>query len=210
MTRIYLIRHGETVWNAESRAQGLRDIKLSEVGIKQAELLASRLKKHTIHHLFSSDLSRAFETAKIIGSHLDLPVHTISELREMSFGKWEGLTLEEIQTNYSSHFHTWRSEPHNASIPDGEKLLEVQDRGLKALKHLTETYEDNIAIVSHGTIIKTILLGLLDIDLSYFYRIKQNNTCINIVDYMPYGPVLKTLNDVAHLEESTSKNIVEG
>ncbi len=201
MTKIYLIRHGETVWNTEYRAQGSRDIKLSEEGIKQAELLSNRLKKHSIDHIFSSDLSRAFQTAKILGSKLGLPIETIPEFREMSFGEWEGLTMAEIENTFSDHYRIWRSKPHEATIPKGEMLLEVQKRGLLALNLLTENYKNQtIAIVSHGTIIKAILLGLLDIDLSYFYNIKQDNTCINIVEFKPHGVIIKTLNDTGHLE----------
>ena len=202
MTRLYLIRHGETVWNTEYRAQGTRDIELSEVGIMQAGLLADRLKNHPIDHVFSSDLNRAYETATILGNCLGLVVEKIGNLREMNFGAWEGLTIEEIKNQYSSHYNVWRNKPTNANIPNGEMLLEVQKRGLKAIHYLINTYRDkNIAVISHGTIIKTILLGILDIDLSNFYKIKQDNTSLNIIDFKNYGPVITTLNDVAHLEK---------
>jgi len=202
MTRLYLIRHGETVWNTESRAQGSKDIKLSEVGRMQAKLLANRLQHYPIDHIFSSDLTRAYETAIILGNSLGLVVEKIGNLREMSFGVWEGLTIEEIKNKYGSHYSVWRDKPSNANIPNGEMLLEVQKRGLKAIHHLINNYKDkNIAIISHGTIIKTILLGILDIDLSNFYKIKQDNTSLNIIDFKNYGPVINTLNDVAHLEK---------
>lgn len=201
MTKIYLVRHGETTWNADARAQGSKDVALSERGRLQAQLLAKRMKNYHIDHIFSSDLIRAYETASIIAEGFQSEVNQIHGFREMSFGEWEGLTNDEIKQNYDTHFKIWRSQPHKAQIPGGEMLLDVQKRGLQALHQLVNRYKgQSILIVSHGTALKAILLGLLDIDLSYFYKIRQDNTCINLVEFRDYGPVVVTLNDTAHTE----------
>lgn len=201
MTKLYLIRHGETAWNAASKAQGSQNIALSENGRMQAKLLANRMKNYHIDHIYSSDLDRAYETGKIIAEPLGLPVEKIEGFREMCFGEWEGLTHHEIRSKYDEHYSVWRSKPHEADIPGGEKLIDVQKRGLRALHQLVETHKnENIVVVSHGVAIKAILLGLMDIDLSYFYRIRQENTCINLVEFTDYGPVIVTLNDTSHIE----------
>ncbi len=199
--RLYIVRHGETQWNAESRAQGSMNVQLTENGINQARSLANRIQHYPIDVIYSSDLDRAYETAKIIGKKINLEVNILNELREMSFGKWEGLTMAEIQQKYRDHYIVWRSTPHQAKIPDGEKLLDVQTRSLKAVHQLLKRHKDqNILIVSHGVTIKSMILGLMDIELSNFYKIKQDNACLNIIEFREYGPVIVTLNDTAHLE----------
>ncbi|HHY90333.1 MAG TPA: histidine phosphatase family protein [Clostridiales bacterium] len=201
MMRLYIVRHGETQWNAEARAQGSQNVQLTENGINQARLLANRIQHYPIHAIYSSDLDRAYETAKIIGKKINLEVNILNELREMSFGKWEGLTMDEIQQKYHDHYIVWRSTPHQAEIPDGERLLDVQTRSLKAVHQLLKRHKDqNILIVSHGVTIKSMILGLMDIELSNFYKIRQDNACLNIIEFREYGPVLVTLNDTAHLE----------
>lgn len=201
MTKVYFVRHGETTWNADSRAQGSKDVALSERGRAQAKLLAKRMKNYHIDCIFSSNLTRAHETATIIAEEFQYEVNQIHDFREMSFGAWEGLTHVEIKESYGDHFEIWRNQPQKAQIPGGEMLIDVQKRGLQALHQLVTQYENqSILIVSHGTALKTILLGLLDIDLSYFYKIRQDNTCINLVEFRDYGPVVVTLNDTAHLE----------
>ena len=202
MTRLYLVRHGETIWNAESRAQGSRNVALSETGRQQAHLLAERIQHYAIDKIISSDLDRAYETGKILGETLGLEVEKLEALKEMNFGAWEGLTISEIQAKYSAHYTIWRNKPHDAEIPDGESLIRVQKRGLDSINRIVEDNANkNIVVVSHGTMIKAIILGILDIDLSYFYKIKQDNTSMNIIEYKSYGPVVVTLNDIAHLDK---------
>lgn len=201
MTKLFLIRHGQTTWNLESRAQGSKNIGLSDKGREQAEFLAKRMKNYKIDCIYSSDLDRAYETAKAIGKETNISVKKVDGLREMSFGKWEGLTNEEIITNYNEHYTIWRSKPHEVQIPNGEKLIDVQSRALKAVNSIIdENKNKNIVIVSHGVAIKSILLGIMDIDLSNFYKIKQDNTSINVIEYRDYGPVIVSLNDTAHVE----------
>ncbi len=201
MTRLYLIRHGETQWNAESRAQGLKNVQLTEEGIYQAKCLAHRMRNYKIDVIYSSDLDRAYKTAKIIGETLGLEVNILNNLREMSFGKWEGLTMDEIRSQYNDHYTIWRNVPHQATIPDGETLLDVQKRGLKAVHQIIEKHENqNILIASHGVMIKSIILGFMDIELSNFYKIRQSNACLNLIEFKEYGSVIVTLNDTAHLE----------
>ncbi len=200
MTRLFLIRHGATEWNAEARAQGSKNIQLSPVGKHQAYLLSKRMEHYKIDSIYSSDLDRAYETAIALGNRLGIEVKKNNNLREMSFGKWEGLTNQEIQTNYKDYYTIWRGKPHKAIIPDGEKLMDVQKRALKAIHDIVKNNEGkNIVIVSHGVTIKAIILGIMDIELSNFYKIRQDNACINILEYMHYGPVLVSLNDTAHL-----------
>lgn len=200
MTRLFIVRHGETLWNKEGRAQGIQNIDLTDKGKIQGECLAKRLIEENIDFIYSSDLSRAYETAKILGNNINKPVHVISDIREMNFGQWEGLTIDDIKLKYQDSYNIWRNTPHIAQIPGAETLIQVQERAMKGVYNIIEKHPDkNIVLVSHGVAIKTIIFGLLDIDLSNFKKIRQDNTAINIIDFKENYNVLVQLNDTCHL-----------
>lgn len=202
-TRLYIVRHGQSKWNLESKIQGSTDIELSEEGIKQAYSLAKRLKYEKIDIIYSSNLSRAYKTAEIIAKEFNIKVNILHELREITFGVWEGLTNIEIENLYKEKYHTWKTDPTKVVIENAETLKQLQDRILKGIYPLIEKNKDkNILIISHGTSIKALILGLLGIDLSFYPKIKQDNTAVNIIDIKDDGkPVLILLNDTCHLRE---------
>ncbi|MCT4565198.1 MAG: histidine phosphatase family protein [Maledivibacter sp.] len=202
MLKLYLIRHGQTKWNCESKTQGCRNIELSDLGVLQSKLVANKLKKIDENYLkiFTSDLDRCYVTAKIIAEELKVDIEVHRDLREMSFGEWEGLTHEEIRQSYYNEYLTWRNEPYNAAIPKGEDLKTVQARCLKAVRTIIDKYDDgSIIIISHGVAIKTIILGILGLDLKYFYNITLSNASLNKLEFREYGPVVINLNDTCHL-----------
>ncbi|SHJ80272.1 histidine phosphatase family protein [Tepidibacter formicigenes] len=201
MNKFFIVRHGQTQWNIEGRTQGQGDSKLTEKGKEQAEKLAHKLVKYNIDYIYSSDLGRTIETSSIISSVLQKEVEYNEGLREINFGKWEGLTIEEIKNRYSDIYKIWRNAPHNALIPDAENLTALKERLLKCINYLNKKHEkSNILLVSHGMSIKVLLLSLLGSDLSNLYRIKQDNTALNIVEFREYGPVIIRTNDTSHLE----------
>ncbi len=202
MITLYLIRHGETIWNCEKKTQGCTDIKLTKKGLMQAELLGDRLKRSNkeFNNIYTSTLNRCTETAKIIGDRLNLSIKKLYSLRELEFGNWEGLTIDEINRKFPDAYLSWRNKPHKTQIPNGESLVKLQNRCLKAVnKIINEEKNGNVIIVSHGTAIKTILLGILGLDLKHFYKITLNNASLNIIELREYGPVLVKLNDTNHL-----------
>lgn len=162
--------------------------------------LAEKLKNEDIDLIYSSDLSRAYETAKILGDKLDKSVHVLPGIREMNFGKWEGLTIDEIQTKYQNIHAVWEKTPHMAQVPGAETLIQVQERAMKAIYNIINKHPNkNIVLVSHGVAIKVIIFGLLDLDLSNYTKIRQDNTAINIIDVKCDQNVLVQLNDTCHL-----------
>lgn len=200
-TRLYLVRHGQSEWNLHSKMQGVQDIDLTYTGVKQAELLARRLKNEKIDCIYSSNLKRAYITAQIIGKELGLDVQKSSEFREMSFGIWEGLTSKEINELYKDLYSLWKANPVKANIEKGETLEEVQKRMVKnTLKIVEENKGKNILIVSHGTSIKALILGLLEVDLSFYPKFRLDNTSLSIIDVKEDGKtVLVLFNDTCHL-----------
>lgn len=200
MARLFLVRHGETLWNKEKRAQGVQDIALTKEGKIQGMCLAEKLKNENIDFIYSSDLSRAYKTAKILGGQINKPVHIISDIREMNFGKWEGLTMADIKLKYQNVYNIWRNTPHIAQIPGAETLIQVQERVMRGVYNIINKHPNkNIVLVSHGVAIKAIIFGLLDLDLSNYTKIRQDNTAINIIDIKQDHNVLVQLNDTCHL-----------
>jgi len=201
LTRLLLVRHGETIWNHTSRYQGHTDIELSETGREQARSLAKRLKTEKVKAVYSSDLKRAFETASILASLHNLPVKTTKELREINFGDWEGLTYQEIMEEYRELASEWYQHPGKIRIPGGETFTDVKERAYNTILELARQNDPGtIIVVAHGGTIRAIICGLLDIDLNHAFQIRQDNTALNIIEYNHGGYiVLSLLNGVSHL-----------
>lgn len=150
--------------------------------------------------VYSSDLSRAAETAQAIGSVLSLPVHKLPGLREMRFGCWEGLTAKEIKDKYRDIYEIWSSKPKEVTIPEGEHIIDLQKRVLYTVNDIISKNEGkNILMVSHGISLKVLILSVLGTDIALHNRIRINNGSISIIDYLLNGPVLTMLNDTCHL-----------
>lgn len=201
MKKIIIVRHGQTNWNILGKVQGQEDIELNEIGKEQAKKLASKLTKEKIDIIYTSDLKRSYQTAKIISDTINSNIIIDKNLREIHFGNWQGLTLTNIKKDFKKEYIIWRTEPHKLNLPGAEKLIEVQERMKKIINNVLRSENQNILIVSHATAIKTLILGILDLDLAKFNNIKIDNTSISIIEYHSTGPIIKLLNDTCHLEE---------
>ena len=200
MSKIYLIRHGQTLWNQDMRFQGFSDIELSEEGVKQAEALSERLKTFEIAAVYASDLKRAEHTAKALASPHGLSVKTDARLREVNCGEWEGLTGVEIEEKYPGQLKQFFSEPATFAPPGGESLFAVGERCILAFNELAEKHrEENIAIVAHGGVIRSILANILVMDKDALWHLRQDNTCLNVIGIYEGRQIVELLNDINHL-----------
>lgn len=182
--------------------QGQTNTMLTDLGKEQAFSLGKRLLKEDIDIIYTSDLLRAYTTAKIIANTIHKPLVSSEFIREINFGPWEGLSFEEIKEKYSEEYFTWLKEPDKLNINGAETLQIVQNRALKYIDYIIRENKDkNIAIVSHGAILKTIILGLLDINLSHYKNISLNNVSLSIIEFRDYNRVLTLFNDISHLKE---------
>ncbi|MDR3596759.1 histidine phosphatase family protein [Clostridium sp.] len=201
-TVVLLIRHGETEWNTLGKFQGCTDINLSKEGGKQAKLLKDRLKGE-FDYIYTSPLSRAFETAKIITQNTNKEVVIAPEIREINFGEWEGLTVHEIREKYPEIFNSWTTDKKESYICGGDSSIHnAVNRATKCvLDMVTKHKGKKIAIVAHGGIIKAALIGIFEWDMTMYHKIALGNTCINTVTFNDdLMPALIGLNDTNHLE----------
>ncbi|KUK82961.1 MAG: Fructose-2,6-bisphosphatase [Pelotomaculum thermopropionicum] len=206
---IYLIRHGETEWNALMKYQGQTDVPLSDNGRRQAELISKRLASERIQGIYASDLIRAYETANIISAHHDLRVKTVPNLRELNFGAWEGLTQKELKETFANEIRQWWKNPLSTRIPGGESLNEMVERSVKVIKNLVEKHAgENVVVVTHGGVIRSIVGSVLEMDLNKYWRLRLDNACLNIIDFPAWEKgILMLFNDCSHLKFSINWSI---
>jgi broad specificity phosphatase PhoE len=150
--QIVLVRHGATDWNLQGRCQGATDRELSEVGVRQAEQIASLLSSESVQAIYSSGLRRARQTAELISQPHNLPVLIEENIRELNHGALEGLTFNEIKQSYSEFLTRWRTEPAEIQVPGGEKLIDVAERAWEGVARIAERHvaAESIVVVSHN------------------------------------------------------------
>ena len=165
-TDLFLVRHGETTWNAQARFQGHQDSPLTATGMAQAKAAADYLRNHQLHALYSSDLPRTLQTARPIADATGLPVIQEPALRERNLGIFEGLTHAEIEESHREEFVRYATrEPHHV-IPRGESLHELNQRGLQIMERLARRHGgERVVAVSHGALINTFMRHLHGIEL---------------------------------------------
>lgn len=145
--------------------------------------------------VYTSNLSRAVKSAEIIARPYKLKPIQMKELRERSFGIWEGMYFTEIKERYPEEFSAWAGNPLKYSPIEGESTVEVEKRVMKAVNTILKKHKgDEIAIVSHGGVSRIILCRLLGIPLENIFRIEQDYAAVNIIEFWNKYPVVKLLN----------------
>lgn len=201
MLRIFLIRHGETEWNRQGRLQGNSDIHISPEGIRQAKLLAEHAPFQHVDAIYSSDLSRAFETAKVLAVNFNvMPVKTKPELRETNYGEWEGREIAELAMESPKDFGKFFTDPERCHPPHGETFLECQARVMIGIRDIIAEHDNqNVVVVSHGAAIRLIIGAALDIPIHKMWAISQSNMAVNILCVDDGDFTIELLNGTDHL-----------
>lgn len=188
LQRLWLVRHGETQWNSEQRMCGHTDIPLAESGRAQAHWLAQRLQHEQISAIYSSDLSRAHETAAIIATKQAqaVPVHISPAWRELAFGDWEGLTYTAIAEQFADQLGFF-TDPEHVTPPGGESLAQALQRVQPALAALLtpQPSQGGIVIVSHGGLLRALLCRILGLPLSHQWRLRLAPGSLSALDMFP-------------------------
>jgi len=196
VTKLILIRHGETLWNAQKRYCGSTDIGINAKGKKQARSLRERLSVMDIHKIYTSGGKRAVQTAQIAfkGAKID----NIPDLKEIHFGIFEGLTYREIMKKYPNIYNAWLKKPLHVTIPESESLDSFRKRVTKALKKIIAVNKNKtIAVVCHGGSISVFVTAILKTD--NFWKYIPRSASISIVEHNNGRLKIKALNDITHL-----------
>jgi len=203
MTRIVLVRHGQTEWNRVERFRGRADVPLNETGRAQAEATGKRVAvEWQPSAIYASPLSRAVKTAAAIARHFDLPVQIHHGIADIDYGQWQGLTPDEVKVRWPEIHHAWYNAPHTMRIPGGETLDDLRTRGMAAVRELAARYAgQTIVLVGHTVINRIILLGVLGLGNDRFWHLRQDTCAINVFEADDEEFTLVSLNDTCHLRE---------
>ncbi|HJW90790.1 MAG TPA: histidine phosphatase family protein [Anaerolineales bacterium] len=182
MSRLILIRHGETDWNVDGRWQGQADVPLNARGIAQAEETAQSLSNVKFAAIYSSDLARARQTAEVLARVAGLPLRLDPRLREIHQGAWQGLRIPEIEARYAEAFRRRRENPLTVAPPGGETVLQVQARVLAAVADILARHPgQTVAVVSHGFALALILAHFRGVPTERVWDLIPRNGEINVL-----------------------------
>jgi len=200
MVRLLLVRHAATAWTAQGRFQGQTDVPLSPPGQRQVASLAQRLTRETIHVLYASDLQRASETAQAIATPHALRVQSEPRLREMAFGRWEGLTYAELQQRDAARLAAWEHDPLHIAPPGGETLLQVAERVRAAYTSVVAADQDKtVGLVAHGGPLQVLLCLALGLPPQAYWQFAMAPASLSELCVYAQGAILTSLNDTHHL-----------
>jgi broad specificity phosphatase PhoE len=201
MTRILLIRHGETELTGRVLYGRMSGVHISAEGCRQAQALSQGLKeRYQVNEIISSPLERALETAQYLADTLNLPISTDDGIVELDYGNWMGLTFEEIrESDEWQHYNRLRSV---SSPPQGESMMQVQARAWTALERILSRHahleRSTVAVVSHGDVIRALLILLLGMPLDHIHRFEVSLASLSEVTFDGrYARVIR-INQIFH------------
>lgn len=175
--KLYITRHGKTIWNEQGILQGSLDSPLTKEGVQKAIDLSKRISIYNIQAIVTSDLKRAKDTSFYIKSGSDIPIFYFKELREMSFGDWDGMKITEIQEKYQNDFRKFETDPINFDNKSGETYINLLSRVEKALETIKNLNYDNVLIVTHGITVKALQILIEKKDISQIVKLPVIKGC---------------------------------
>jgi broad specificity phosphatase PhoE len=201
VTRVVLIRHGQTSWNHSRRVQGgNNDTVLDDEGARQCRCLAERLREEHIEAIYSSPLSRAMGTARWIAEYNDLDVIEEPAFREMNCGTREGAEIRDIGSRLQKLVVGGSEEELLFKSCGGESCDQLQNRAWAAILEKVEKHRDGaIVVVCHYFVLASILCAVVGIPATQLGRFRMGVTSVSIVSFDSYGPFLSLFNDRCHL-----------
>jgi broad specificity phosphatase PhoE len=200
-TWLILIRHAETDWNSELRFQGHEDKQLNEVGRATIPAVVEELRAWGLTAVYTSDLKRAREMAEATAGELGLPVIPMVELRECSYGDWEGMTLDEVREQFDGALEAWQADEDGYRRGGGESLEEMSERSWAAMESIVEQHPgETVAVFSHSGPVRSAICRLFDLSLAERYRFQIDNASITVLRTTESGRwQLMLLNQTRHL-----------
>jgi len=198
MSHLFLVRHGETIWHAENRYAGSTDIALTSKGEQQALILRDWALNARLTHLYASTMRRAIATATPAALATGLPLCTDARLREISFGRGEGLTSAEMKAQFPAEHAAFLRDPATYFLPGGEPPAEAVQRARTALNEIGDEAgpEARVLVVAHNTLIRLLLCDLLGIPLARYRELfpRLNNTALTEIELTHESASLLSFN----------------
>lgn len=192
---IYLVRHGQTDDNVKNKMQGWRDTPLNDKGREQARHLIPFFMSNPIDMIYASDLSRAKETAQIIGDAVQIRIFEDKHLREMYLGNWEGHSWQEIEAKYAYFLSKPENEKNALNIHQGESYTEFQKRCHKSFKKIVKRHiGNNLMIVTHGGYIREVVAHIIHINQIQKDAIPIRNCSVSVIEYNPTFDTYKVID----------------
>ncbi len=205
MARLLLVRHGEIESMNPPRYWGHTNVRLCAEGMRQAQKLCRRLANETITAIYSSDLRRALDTAAIIAVPHQVPVVPCAELREIDFGRCEGMTFDEIKRSYPQAERVLAGLDLELDFPGGESFRALAERVDRFATRLSNhSPDDTILLVAHGGSLRTLVCRMISLDLSCWWQLRIDPASVTVLETYPEGTVLSLLNDLSHLTSVSS------
>jgi len=198
-SRIYLLRHGETANAGQVCFNGHFDVGLSERGKDQFRQISLAFKDLPIRAIYSSDLKRTETCASIIAEPHGLKPVACPEIRELSFGEWEGLSVQEVNEKYPDQLENRLKNIETFSVQGGETFSQLNDRVIPKFEEIVAAHRgDTLAIVAHGGVNRIILAHLLEIPRKNIFRIQQDYGAINIIQFYEDNAVVELIGGTHH------------
>ena len=202
----YLVRHGNTQWNLENRIQGHTDVPLCELGRSRVRTLATELSKTSFSAVYSSDLSRTVETAQIIVNGSGVAVQTNPDLREFSYGDWEGLTLDEVQARDASGYaQRFNQSDVDFAAPGGESAIQLLSRVRRFYRSTSDRHgpDEDVLVTAHGGSIRALALCLLGLPEELFWRFRVDCASLSVIRRYSTGGVLELWNYIPQTDSDS-------
>lgn len=210
MLRLLLVRHGETDWNQQMRFQGQTDIPLNAKGIEQAETIARRLRNEPLQAIYSSDLQRAMQTAQIVAKYHELRPIPEPNLRELSYGVWEGMSRDEImQSEWAELFERYRKDSLRHRPPGAEYPEQIMERCRQVLHRLRKQHDQGtVCVVGHGGSLRALLCVALSAPLETFRHIRLDNASLSVMECGHDWAWVSLVNDTCHLKQELVQPVI--
>jgi broad specificity phosphatase PhoE len=201
---VYFLRHGQTSFSRDNIFSGCgSDPDLTAAGLEMAQAFAAAHKETNWTAIYASPLRRTVATARPLCEAAGRTMELRDDLKEISYGKWEGLTVEEVKQDFHDDYLRFLADAAQSPPTGGESAIALARRAMRVVEELKLQYgTGNVLVVSHKATIRALLCSLLGIDLGQFrYRLSCPVASVSIVEFTDQGPLLKTLGDRAHLSE---------
>ena len=200
--QLTVVRHGETVWNAQGKPQGHLDSDLTELGVAQAGAVAEALSSDRFDVLYSSDLGRAMRTAGVVAERLGMEVITDARLRERNLGVMQGLTMAQFQQRHPSEYELFHKGDPDYCVPEGESARQRHDRAVACGEELARRHAgQRVLMITHGGILQSLFRHAMAMDLAAPRCFSLFNASVNVFTVVDSGWRLDVWGDVRHLRQ---------